>query len=320
MFHKSKWMPLVSVIMPTYNQGAFIKESIQSVLDQTYPNFELIVVDNFSTDDTESVVRSFGDDRIRYLRFNNKGVIAAGRNFAVQHAMGEVLAFLDSDDVWLPEKLGVQLPHLCGEDVKAVSSSFEPIGNVRSCYHHLKHIPTAGFKDYHYYELVRFNPVMTSSLVMHKDYFVELGGFDESHSYRFIEDWELWIRVALHGSIRVLGASMLLYRISDKLDRDLREISKNTLNIITRQFEAGLITQKEYKQARGNCCVNIGKAHLTKRDYSGLRFYMKGLVSSKGALPKIRVLSGIVLFLLPKPLYVIVDQWIHRAVGPRYSN
>ena len=104
--------PLVSVIMPTYNQAAFIGEAIQSVLAQTYSDLELIVIDNYSSDSTRDVVASLRDARVRYFQFANQGVIAAGGNFGVRQARGEVLAFLDSDDAWLPNKLEAQLPHL----------------------------------------------------------------------------------------------------------------------------------------------------------------------------------------------------------------
>lgn len=315
MYQEKKWMPLISVIMPTYNQGSYIKGSIQSVLDQTYSNFELIVVDNFSTDDTESVVCSFSDDRIRYLKFNNKGVIASGRNYAVQHAKGEVLAFIDSDDIWFPDKIGIQLPHLCEKDVVAVATSFEPIGNVKACYHHLKHIPEDGMKDYSYIDLVYSNPIMTSSLIMNKKCFDLLNGFDESQKFRFIEDWELWLRVALGGTIRVLGSLLLQYRISGKIDRDLREVSSNTLNIIDRQIEFGQLTEQMIKHAKGNCFINMGKAHLVKRDYSGVKFYLKGLRYSSGSVNFIRAMIGLFLYLLPQFLSVKVDEWLHSLVS-----
>ncbi|MCP4377403.1 MAG: glycosyltransferase family 2 protein, partial [bacterium] len=104
--------PVVSVVMPTYNHAVFIGEAIQSVLSQTFADFELIVVDNYSEDDTESVVRGFGDPRIEYIKFANNGVIAASRNAALNRASGEFIAFLDSDDTWSPDKIAVQLEYM----------------------------------------------------------------------------------------------------------------------------------------------------------------------------------------------------------------
>ena len=99
---------LVSVIMPSWNTGRFIAESIQSVINQTYHNWELIIVDDCSTDNTDEVVMSFSDSRIKYLK-NEKNLGAAfSRNRAMREARGEWLAFLDSDDLWRKNKLEKQ--------------------------------------------------------------------------------------------------------------------------------------------------------------------------------------------------------------------
>lgn len=101
--------PLISVIMPTYNCGRFIKESIDSVLAQSYTNWELIIVDDCSTDDTERIVGTYEDSRIHYLRNERNIGTALTRNKALREAKGKYVAFLDADDVWLPEKLEKQL-------------------------------------------------------------------------------------------------------------------------------------------------------------------------------------------------------------------
>ncbi|MBL0209044.1 MAG: glycosyltransferase family 2 protein [Propionivibrio sp.] len=98
-------MPLVSVVVPTYNHAQFIGHALASVCAQTFTNWEAIVVNNFSTDDTESIVASMVDPRISLVSFANNGVIAASRNHGVGLARGEFVAFLDSDDCWYPHKL-----------------------------------------------------------------------------------------------------------------------------------------------------------------------------------------------------------------------
>ena len=100
---------LVSIIMPSYNTGKYIKQSIESVIQQTYHNWELIIVDDCSNDDTDLVVRSFGDARIRYLKNGINIGAAASRNKALKEAKGRWIAFLDSDDLWTPEKLEKQI-------------------------------------------------------------------------------------------------------------------------------------------------------------------------------------------------------------------
>ena len=100
---------LVSIIMPSWNTGKFIGESIQSVLNQTYKNWELIIVDDCSTDNTDEIVASFNDERIRYFRNDKNSGAALTRNRAIREARGEWVAFLDSDDLWMPKKLEYQI-------------------------------------------------------------------------------------------------------------------------------------------------------------------------------------------------------------------
>src|SRR6266704_594323 len=119
--------PLVSVIMPTYNRAKLIDKSIESVLSQTYRRLELIVIDNYSQDETETVVKSFSDQdpRVRYFKYANHGLVAASRNAGIDAAKGQYLAFLDSDDLWLPEKVQKQVDFLeCHKDVFLVYSRF----------------------------------------------------------------------------------------------------------------------------------------------------------------------------------------------------
>ena len=100
---------LVSIIMPSWNTANFIAESIQSVLDQTYTNWELLIVDDCSTDNTDEIVASFHDDRIKYFHNEKNSGAALTRNKAMREARGEWIAFLDSDDLWTPDKLEHQL-------------------------------------------------------------------------------------------------------------------------------------------------------------------------------------------------------------------
>lgn len=119
---------LVSIIMPSWNTENFIAESIQSVLAQTYTNWELIIIDDCSTDNTDSVVESFLEDkRIKYLR-NEKNLGAAlTRNYGLREARGEWIAFLDSDDLWMPEKLEKQIKFMKESDYSLSYTEYEKI-------------------------------------------------------------------------------------------------------------------------------------------------------------------------------------------------
>ena len=110
--------PLVSIIIPTYNRAEDLKRALQSVFDQTFTDWEVVVVDNHSIDNTDSLIESFNDPKIRLFKIYNEGVIAASRNLGLKHALGEYVAFLDSDDWWHPQKLEVSLKYLeLGADV-----------------------------------------------------------------------------------------------------------------------------------------------------------------------------------------------------------
>ncbi|WP_272582097.1 MULTISPECIES: glycosyltransferase family 2 protein [unclassified Providencia] len=103
---------LVSIIMPCYNAEQYIKESINSVINQTYNNFELIIVDDLSTDRSIDIIKSFNDDRIKLIQLTQNGGAGVARNAGIEAARGRFIAFLDSDDLWRPNKLEIQLKYM----------------------------------------------------------------------------------------------------------------------------------------------------------------------------------------------------------------
>ena len=107
--YEAKWFMKVSVIIPTFNREHLLKETMEYILNQTFKDFELIIVDNYSSDNTENAVKSYNDKRIRYFKNQNNGVIAVNRNFGIKKARGEFITFCDDDDLWLPQKLEKQL-------------------------------------------------------------------------------------------------------------------------------------------------------------------------------------------------------------------
>lgn len=131
---------LVSIIMPSYNTGRFIKETIESVLAQSYPTWELIIVDDCSTDDTDDVVSQYlSDNRIHYLKNDFNSGAAISRNRALREAKGKWIAFLDSDDLWFPEKLEKQIRfmengnyHFSYTRYEEINEGSEPLGIVVS--------------------------------------------------------------------------------------------------------------------------------------------------------------------------------------------
>lgn len=126
---------LVSVIMPSWNTGRYISESIKSVLAQSYKNLELIIVDDCSTDDTDSVISVFKDNRIKYFKNERNIGAALTRNKALREANGEWIAFLDSDDLWLPNKLAKQITFMKNNGYVFSYHNFEKIDEASQSLH-----------------------------------------------------------------------------------------------------------------------------------------------------------------------------------------
>lgn len=133
--------PLVSVIMPLYNAESYVAEAIGSVMAQTYQNWELIVVDDCSTDGSLAVVEGISDARIRVLRQDRNGGAAKARNRAVEESSGDVLSYLDSDDAWMPEKLDCQLAFMRKVGAPLCFTSYETVREDGSHYNYV-HVPT----------------------------------------------------------------------------------------------------------------------------------------------------------------------------------
>jgi glycosyltransferase involved in cell wall biosynthesis len=205
--------PLVSVIMPTYNHAEFIGDAVKSVLDQTYANFELIIIDNYSEDNTEGIIASFNDTRIKYEKFRNNGIIAASRNVGISESRGKYIAFLDSDDIWLPNKLEKQVGFLEeNADVFLVYTRALVMKNnlIRNKIMPLKRRLKAGnvFKSlFLSSNFIMGVTVMFRNKVKEKFYY-----FDEDIRLMGVEDFDLWLRISRKETIAFLGEPLAIYR------------------------------------------------------------------------------------------------------------
>lgn len=295
--------PLVSVVVPTFNRAQLLSETVNSILGQTFQEFEIIIVDNMSEDGTEAYVKGLNDPRIRYYRNPNNGIIAINRNFGIRQARGTYVAFCDDDDLWLPEKLQKQLTHFSAEGISCVATDYIPIGDLNFINKSLQFLPGEKYRDFLYKEILfSFNPVVTSSTLVRKDFLLEEGGFDESREFQFIEDWELWLRLSRKNKIRILAEVSLKYRMCRKECRDGRQVALNLLKIMEKHYNLRYIDKKTFRSARGNCSVVIGKAFLDANDIHGIHYYFKGLLFSTGIGAKLRALGGLVLFCIPRAL------------------
>ncbi|MFQ5451107.1 MAG: glycosyltransferase family 2 protein [Nitrospinaceae bacterium] len=182
--------PSVTVIIPTYNRGYCLGESIRSVMAQTRADFELLVVDDGSTDGTENIVRRFPE--VRYIRCEKNSGVSRARNLGVQQARGRYLCFLDSDDVWREKKLETQISWMESHRDCPVSYTDEIwIRRGRRVNPMNKHRKYSGDIFRHCLPLCIVSP---SSVMMRASLFSEVGGFDEKMPV--CEDYDLWLRIA----------------------------------------------------------------------------------------------------------------------------
>jgi glycosyltransferase involved in cell wall biosynthesis len=192
--------PKISVIIPTYNRSHLIKDAVESVLSQTYQAFELIIIDDGSTDNTKEVLTEYGE-RLQYIYQENQGRSAA-RNHGINLAKGEYIAFLDSDDVWFPDKLARQVPILeSAPDNVVLVHGYKCIVDKN-----LQAIPGWELKLRNLYTLaerreetyenyLHSNYIFTSTILVRKTAITEIGGYDTST--QGVEDLDFYLRLLL---------------------------------------------------------------------------------------------------------------------------
>ena len=312
--------PTVSVVMPTYNHAAFIGEAIKSVLAQTYGDFELIVVDNYSEDDTESIVRGFNDPRIEYLKFSNNGVIAASRNAALKQARGEFIAFLDSDDTWTPDKIEIQLKHLeanpnvalvCGSLVtRRNNAPFDTAGGPS----------TAGLAGFSYNWLLDRSFIFCSSVMVRREVIDDVGLFDEDPEMVSSEDWDLWLRIARKHRLTLLGKQLGSYRVhGSNVSIDSRKIRRIEC-VLRKHLAERWITTARLNRSMACFSFGLGWQCIDQTPADARRIFREALKFAKGS-PKISWLAsmGLILSFIPPLCRFIkrgsIDRFVKRMVN-----
>lgn len=242
---------LVSVVLATYNCREYIGQAIESILSQTYSNLELHVVDDGSTDGTrEEVERFFRDPRFHYHYQANAGQTVA-KNHGIRRSRGEFIGFCDADDVWLPEKLALQMPAF-GEHAQlgvvysraalfdAQGAPVEPDRSDEPTYHSGRVTS----------ELFKINFIPFGTAVVRRRCLEQVGGFDEQ--YRMSIDWELWLRISLHYEFLFVDVETYAYRVwAGQMSRNWRGRYEHAFRIM-REFLAhhpGVIDERTETEA-----------------------------------------------------------------------
>jgi len=245
--------PLVSVIIPVYNRGSSIKRAAESVLSQTYGDIELIVVDDGSNDNTGEEVEAIEDTRVRYIRLNKNRGAPAARNVGTKAAKGDYIAFQDSDDQWLPQKLEKQMKIFenASENVGAVYTAFYRVENRKKEY-----IPYSWVKKkegYIHREVLKGSFITTPSIVVRRECFEKVGMFDERLPR--LQDWELVIRLSKYYEFRFIDEPLLVSPYtSDSLTANRSARIEALKLILSKHWDDFL----EDKDSLSRYCFSIG--------------------------------------------------------------
>lgn len=238
--------PLISVVMPVYNVEAYVNEAIQSILDQTFPDFEFIIVDDASTDKTWDIVSAFKDRRVICLRnAQNKGNYFS-RNRGMKQAKGKYIAVMDGDDIAMPERLEKEFNYLEeNPDMLAVGTDFRFTLEQEK-----PEMPTS-------YEevcisLLRGFSLLHPSLMMRTEIIRSLGGYNEN--YRYAADYNLFCQLSLKGKVNILPEQLMTYRLHPN------QISKT---FTSEQNEYANDIRKNYQIAFCNKYKQEGQAEIS---------------------------------------------------------
>lgn len=192
--------PFFSVVIPTYNHEFFLEKAVQSVLNQTFKNYEIIIIDNHSNDNTENLIKNLKSEKIKFIKTHNDGIIAKSRNIGINNSKSEWIAFLDSDDLWYKNKLEVLFNFLeknnnydviCNDELVV-----DEIHNKKKIW---KHGPLYWQNKKNFYKiLLKYgNYVSVSASIVRKKFLVDNKiYFSEEKNFSPTEDYDFWLRIA----------------------------------------------------------------------------------------------------------------------------
>lgn len=208
-------MPMISVIIPTFNYAEFICDAIESVLNQTFKDVEIIVVDDGSTDNTKDILNKYSD-KIKYYYQDNKGP-ASARNVGIKNASGSYICFLDSDDIFMPNKLQIQIDtfnSISKQNTALLYSNFTSVNKKLNL--NIQHYKYPKFKSHkHSLDYLRaHNFINTSTVMIKKDFLYNVGLFDEE--FKYLEDYALWLKLGFKYEFFHIPKSLVKTRSHNK--------------------------------------------------------------------------------------------------------
>jgi glycosyltransferase involved in cell wall biosynthesis len=251
--------PKVSVIIPTHNRASLLGRAVNSVLSQTFIDFELIIVDDASNDQTDLVVKSFADRRIKYIHHEVNGGEAESRNTGIRNAQGEYIAYLDDDDEWLPRKLEKQVRVMdgCGPDTGVIYTGMYHIelNTGKKVYSE-----EACRRGHILEQLLENNFVTGSTALVRSECYRKVGMYDPT--VRFGPDWEMWIRIAKYFEFESIPEPLYCYSIHR--------------NRLSANFAIQIEGLRRILELHSNLFLKNSKAHSRQLTNLGLLYYLCG--------------------------------------------
>lgn len=256
-------LPLVSIVTATYNMGRYLGLTIDSILAQSYPQLECVVVDDGSTDETPTVLAGYADDpRVRVIRQTNAGQTVA-KNRGLREARGELIGFCDADDLWRPEKLAVQVPLFAEPRLGVAYSDFEFIDEEGHP------LPTHRPRTYSGRitgRLLADNFIHFPTALVRREAVERVGGFDERLTMGI--DYDLWLRVSVDWDFRYVPDVLVDYRIwPGQMSHRRGERIDNAFRLMRRFLAENpdSVTPAERRNAWAHTYVTRGKWHASER-------------------------------------------------------
>lgn len=311
----------ISAVIPAYNAERYVAAAVDSVLAQTYPAFEVIVVDDGSIDGTAAVLTRYGNT-IRYIRQENRGEPAA-RNSGIRNATGDFIAFLDADDLWTPDKLQLQAEYLQAHKncalVYSDMATFSETGTVLRSFRERFKFPFVAGKIFT--QLFSRNMFGSGSVVFRKSCVDVVGWFDES--LLIGSDYEMWLRITRHFEAGYVDKALLLYRQHPGMStRGLGQVLQGqdpwqviVLKKILRQYpEAEKELGKSLIERRmSRPFAILGFNLFTKKDYAHSRQMLRRALDYWPTNLQYRLVY--LLTLLPPPQVEMVRKLYHKVSG-----
>ena len=235
-----------SIILPTYNRaGTYLKGAIDSIVSQSYDNWELLIIDNHSEDFTDELIDNYKDHRIKTYKIHNNGNIAKSRNLGIKKSSGDYIALIDSDDFWHKDKLKISLEYLEKNKLNGLCHSeywLYETGETET-----RHYGLAGFS---YNNLLKNgNNLSLSAVIVHADILKDVKGFSEDIEYVTAEDYDLWLKLAKNNyKIKFIKNIMGTFRIHQYSESS--DVDKN-IKAICADYECDLNVEED-----GKCVVS----------------------------------------------------------------